>query len=105
MPTQLQESQAAVLPAILDETNAPSVAVLSRFTGTRMLRGKIELQTRDWAWHFVLDTNPSEICRGSAASYEGARQRLVEALAAVGVPVQLRNDSKPPPRPGGSPTM
>jgi hypothetical protein len=83
-------------PAILDETGAPEVAVLTRISGSRMLRGKIEHRGTEWVWHFVLDSDPTDRRQGTAHAYEVARESVLEALAALGVQVRFRQDSKPP---------
>lgn len=98
MPTVIDNSWGLPLPATLDETGAPELAVLTRISGSRMLRGKIEHAGTEWVWHFVLDTNPVDSRRGSAAAYDEARQRLLESLSALGVQVRFRRDSKPPVR-------
>ena len=78
-------------PACLDETLAPEQAVLTRFVGSRMMRGKIARTGERWTWHFVLDTEtPHEGCGGEAADYEHARAALLERLSILHVAVVSR---------------
>lgn len=92
------------LPAVLDESKAPHTAVVSRFCGGQMLRGKIEQVADEWTWHFVLDraTNHDR-SSGAALSYEQARGDLTAALARFDVPLARRRLSPalPPRTPGG----
>jgi hypothetical protein len=93
----LEETQSetfrALPPAVLDESHAPDFAVLTRFTGPRMLRGKIVRATEGWRWHFVLDTVVRhEGTAGVAESYERAKSDLTQALAGFQVRLQLRTD-------------
>jgi hypothetical protein len=80
-------------PAVLDETHAPDFSVLTRFTGSRMLRGKIVRSEDGWRWHFVLDTEARhEGTEGLAPSYELAKRELCDALAAFHVALHIRCD-------------
>lgn len=80
-------------PATLDESRAPELAVLSRFTEGRMLRGRIERQGDQFSWHFVLDTAAVHVGKGQEPSYELARARLCAALRAHNVTLTSRRDS------------
>jgi hypothetical protein len=85
--------------ASLDESLAPELAVLTRFTAGRMLRGKIERDGERWVWHFVLDTQcPHDGVAGIATSYELARMQMNESLRSFHVSILPRTDQTPPMR-------
>jgi hypothetical protein len=78
--------------AVLDESKAPDLAVLTRFSEKRMLRGSIKQARELWLWEFVLDTEaPHEGCQGVAASYEEARAQLAANLAQFNVALECRS--------------
>ena len=87
----------ALPPAELDESRAPDYAILTRFTGSHMLRGRIEHAGERWAWHFVLDTDtPHEGCAGVADSYDVARLQMLNKLRSFHVRVSLRSHVRVP---------
>jgi len=83
-------------PATLDETGAPRFSVLRRVTEGRELSGKIEGTPVGWNWSYELDLQEGHYCRnGSASSYEGARQALLESLTAHHVRLRLWRELEP----------
>jgi hypothetical protein len=102
MPMVFDETQSeefrTLPPARLDETRAPEVAILTRFRGALLLRGKIERVHDHWDWHFVLDTTaPHAGTFGQASTYDLARMQLLRALADFHVRIEFWRDSQPPP--------
>jgi hypothetical protein len=98
------ETTEGQVSAVLDESKAPAVAVLTRFSEGRMLYGKIEHVDGQWAWHFVLDSaEPHEMREGTAASYEAACEDLGASLGLLQVQLHRRRPSPllPPRVPGG----